>query len=159
MPIWRTIDASSAGAVPDKCVKDSGPCPRKHATGMPMREATSLSTKASVDYKVSVADTLQVAYAKYGKRITPQGSFEPTGAVNLGFRHTVSTQLSAVLTVTDVFNTQAWRRYTNTTTLAETYERRPLGRLFFVGFVYQVGQGSKKPKRDGGFEYDNGGGS
>ena len=127
--------------------------------GMPMREATSLSTKASVDYKVSAADTLQVAYAKYGKRITPQGSFEPTGAVNLGFRHTVSTQLSAVLTVTDVFNTQAWRRYTNTTTLAETYERRPLGRLFFVGFVYQVGQGNKKPKRDGGFEYDNGGGS
>jgi hypothetical protein len=98
-----------------------------------------------------------MAYAKYGKRITPQGAFVPTGTVNLGFRHVIDPRLSAVVTVTDVFNSQAWRRMTDTPILSETMERRPLGRLFFVGLVYQVGQGGKKPKRDGAFEYDTGG--
>jgi outer membrane receptor protein involved in Fe transport len=120
------------------------------------RSATSLSTKASLDWKSTAADTWQVAYANYGKRITPQGSFEPVGAVNLGFRHQVDAKRSLVATVSDIFDTQAWHRYTRTTMLTETYERKPVGRLLYVGFVYQLGNSTKKSKREG-FEYDSGG--
>jgi len=120
------------------------------------RSGTSLSTKASLDFKSTASDTWQMAYMNHGKRITPQGSFEPVGSVNLGYRHQVDAKRSLVATVTDVFDTQAWHRYTNTTVLTETYERKPLGRLLYVGFVYQLGNGGKKSKREG-FEYDAGG--
>ena len=125
--------------------------------GLPTQSAVSLSAKLSVDYKANPTDTWQVAYAKYGKWITPQGSWEPTGAVNLGYKHVIDERLSAVVTVTDIFNSQAWRRYTNTTDLAEVYERRRLGRLISIGFSYQIGRGAKKTKHDGAFDYDAGG--
>ena len=75
------------------------------------------------------------------------------GSINLGYRHQMDAKRSLVATVTDIFDTQAWHRYTNTAVLTETYERKPLGRLLFVGFVYQLGNGGKKSKREG-FEYD-----
>jgi len=123
---------------------------------MESRSGTSLSTKASFDFKATSADTWQVAYANHGKRITPQGSFEPVGAVNLGLRHQLDAKRSLVATVSDVFDKQAWHRYTNTSVLNETYERKPFGRLLYVGFVYQLGVSGKKSTREG-FDYDAGG--
>jgi outer membrane receptor protein involved in Fe transport len=120
------------------------------------RSGNSLSSKASLDFKATAADTWQMAYANHGKRITPQGSFEPVGSINLGYRHQLDPQRSFVATVSDVFNTQAWRRYTNTVTLTETFERKPLGRLLYVGFVYQLGSQGRKAKRES-FDYDSGG--
>ncbi len=120
------------------------------------RSGNSLSSKASIDFKATAADTWQLAYANHGKRITPQGSFEPVGAINLGYRHQLDAQRSLVATVSDVFDKQAWRRYTNTVTLTETFERKPLGRLLYVGFVYQLGSQGRKPKRES-FDYDSGG--
>ena len=125
--------------------------------GLPDRSGTSLSTKASFDFKATGSDTWQVAYANYGKHLTPQGSFVPVGAINLGYRHQIDAKRSMVATVSDLFDTQMWRRYTVTPTLNETYERKPLGRMLYVGFVYQLGSGGKKPKREG-FDYDSGGG-
>jgi len=70
------------------------------------RALVSLSAKASADWKLTARDTAQISVNYVGRRLVPQGYRLPNAGVNLGFRHQLRPGLSAVLTITDVFDSQ-----------------------------------------------------
>ena len=76
--------------------------------------------------------------------------------VNLGYKHTLTSALAAVATVSDVFNGQRYQRYASTPTLTQVYERSVAGRVVWFGLTYTVGVTKKKEEPN--FEYDSGAG-
>lgn len=89
--------------------------------------------------------------------------FEPPGVhqrsgpfslvlVNVEYKHLIRPNLSAVVTVSDLFDGQIFRRFISTPTLTDTYRREQVVRIAYVGFIYAFG--APKKSKDGGFEYD-----
>jgi len=76
--------------------------------------------------------------------------------VNLGYKHTLMPALSAVATVSDLFNGQRYQRYASTPTLTQVYERSVAGRVVWFGLTYTVGV--TKKQKEPNFEYDSGAG-
>ena len=71
--------------------------------------------------------------------------------VNVGYRHSFGRVLTAVATVSDLFNGQRYQRVAVTPLFTQVYERRVEGRIVYVGVVYSFGvtQKEKQPA----FEY------
>jgi hypothetical protein len=63
----------------------------------------------------------------------------------------VKSDLTAVATVTDLFNGQRFHRFSTSPAFTQDYQRTVLGRIFYVGFVYSFGSTNKG--RQPGFEY------
>jgi outer membrane receptor protein involved in Fe transport len=120
------------------------------ATGL--KSTTGLNAKASLDYHPTSADTAQISLSRSDKRLTPQGYVSAIDLVNLGFRHQIHPNLSAVITVSDLFNGQILRRFAGTPTLTDHYERQQTGRIAYVGVVYAFG--APKKSKPNGFDYD-----
>ena len=121
-----------------------------------LRSTTGLNVKAKLDWHPTVADSAQIIFTRTDKRLTPQGTVSATDILNLGYKHTLSAALSAVATVSDVFNGQHYQRNASTPTLTQVYERSVLGRVAWFGLTYTVGV-TKKDKEPN-FEYDSGAG-
>ncbi len=111
-----------------------------------------LNAKASLDYKPTSADTLQLSFSRSDKRLTPQGYVSAINLLNLGYRRQISPSLSAVATMSDALDGQRFERIVKTSTLNDDYLRHQLGQVAYVGLVYTFGA-SKKTKA-GGFDYD-----
>jgi hypothetical protein len=60
--------------------------------------------------------------------------------------------LSAVATLSDVFDGQRFQRFATTPTFTQEYQRTVRGRILYLGLVYSFGT-AKKDKQPG-FEYD-----
>jgi hypothetical protein len=71
--------------------------------------------------------------------------------VNLGYKRQLKPDLTAVATVSDIFNGQRYQRFASTPTFTQEYQRVTQGRIVYVGLVYSFGS-SKKDKQ--GFDYD-----
>jgi outer membrane receptor protein involved in Fe transport len=121
-----------------------------------LKSTTGVNAKLSLDFKATVTDAAQVALSRRDRFLTPQGYYAAVMQVNVGYRHTFSKELAAVVTVTDLFNQQKWKRYVDTPTLMDVYDRHAVGRVAYVGFVYTIG--APKKSRGSGFDYDTGGG-
>ncbi len=130
---WTQIDASGLGF--------SG-----------LRETLGLNAKASLDYRPTGADTAQLSFTRTDRRLTPQGFVSASNQVNLGYRRRLWRDLSAVVTVTDLFDGQRFERIVTTPTLQDRYTRHQFGRVGYFGLSYVLG-GPKKP-RASGFDYD-----
>lgn len=115
------------------------------------RSAIGYTGKASVDYALTPQDFFQVSGSYSGKRLTAQGHRLPFGSVNFGYRRKLTSDLSAVFTVADLFNTQRDRTVIDTPQLADQYERRQLGRTAFLSLSWKFGAGGKV--KDPGFDY------
>lgn len=120
--------------------------------GAGLAGATGLDGKASLDYRLSGAGSAQLQFSRTDRRLTPQGYLAPVNQVNLGYRHDFPSNLSLVITVSDLFNGQRAIRHLTTPVLSDVYERYQYGRIAYVGFVYSFG-GPKKAKQ--GFDYDS----
>ncbi|MDP9007942.1 MAG: TonB-dependent receptor [Pseudomonadota bacterium] len=120
------------------------------ATGL--KSTTGLNAKASLDYHPTAADTAQISFTRSDKRLTPQGFVGAINLVNLGFRHQIHPHLSAIITVSNLFNGQILHRFVATPTLTDRYEREQVGQVAYVGIVYAFGA-SKKAKPNG-FDFD-----
>lgn len=116
------------------------------------RSTTAVNLKGSLDYRPTVAHTLQLSLNRLGRRLTPQGDVAPITLVNLGFKHQLPRNLMFVSTVSDAFNGQRFARTLNTAAFQQHYQRAQLGRVAYVGVSYQFGA-PKKPKSSG-FDYD-----
>jgi hypothetical protein len=57
-----------------------------------------------------------------------------------------------VVTVSDIFNGQIFRRFVSTPTLTDSYQREQVGRIAYIGVIYTFG--APKKNKAGGFEYD-----
>jgi outer membrane receptor protein involved in Fe transport len=119
------------------------------ATGL--RSTTGLDLKASLEYRPTPADTLQLSFSRQDRRLTPQGSVSAIDLVNLGYKHAIRPNLSLVATLSDAFDGQRFERLVRSPVLVDRYQRFQLGQLAMVGLVWSFG-GPAKGKTD--FEYD-----
>jgi outer membrane receptor protein involved in Fe transport len=127
------------------------------ALGFPgLKSTTGLNLKAKLDYHPAAGDSAQVIFTRADKRLTPQGSVSAVNIVNLGYKHTLTSALAAVATVSDVFNGQRYQRYASTPTLTQVYERSVVGRVLWFGLTYTTGV--TKKEKEPNFEYDSGAG-
>ena len=117
-----------------------------------LKSTTGVNLKASLDYRPTSADTLQISFTRQDKRLTPQGYVSAINLVNLGYKRELRPDLSMVVTVRDLLNGQRFVRLIDTPQLHDTYVRQQFGRLAYVGLVYTFG-GQKKAKASG-FDYD-----
>jgi len=126
------------------------------ALGAPgLKSTTGINVKAKLDYRPTADDSAQVIFTRTDKRLTPQGSVSAINIVNLGYKHVLTHALSAVATVSDLFNGQRYQRSASTPTLTQVYERSVAGRVLWFGLTYTVGV-TKKEKQSN-FEYESGG--
>jgi outer membrane receptor protein involved in Fe transport len=126
------------------------------ALGIPgLKSTTGVNLKAKLDYHPAAADSAQIIFTRTDKRLTPQGSISAIDLVNLGYKRALTRSLSAVATISDLFNGQRYRRVATTPSLMQVYERSVAGRIAYLGLVYTVG-GTKKEKQPN-FDYDSGG--
>lgn len=124
------------------------------ALGFPgLKSTTGVNAKVKLDYHPNATDSAQLIFTRTDKRLTPQGSVSAINLVNLGYKHALTSALSAVATVSDLFDGQRYVRMAIAPTLTQVYERTVAGRVAFVGVVYTIGA-SKTDKES--FEYDSG---
>ncbi len=121
--------------------------------GAPGLEATvGLNLKASLDYRPTSRDTAQISISRIDKRLTPQGFVSAINLVNLGYKRQVRPDLAVVATISDGLDGQRFRRFVNTPTLRDAYQRYQVGRIAYIGLIYTFG-GPGKPK-SADFNYD-----
>jgi outer membrane receptor for ferrienterochelin and colicin len=126
------------------------------ALGYPgLKSTTGVNLKAKLDYRPTALDSAQIIFTRTDKRLTPQGSISAVNIVNLGYKHLLTTGLSAVATVSDLFDGQHYVRSASSPTFTQVYERSTVGRVLWVGLTYTLGV-AKKDKQSN-FEYDTGG--
>jgi outer membrane receptor protein involved in Fe transport len=121
-----------------------------------LQSTTGLNAKIKLDYRPTAADSAQITVSRTDKRLTPQGYVSAINIVNLGYKHQLRSDLTAVVTVSDVFNGQRFQRFATSPTFMKEYRRTVLGRVLYVGLVYSFGS-TKKDKQQN-FEYDQSGG-
>ena len=121
-----------------------------------LQSTTGLNAKVKLDYRATAADSAQITATRTDKRLTPQGYVSAINLVNLGYKHQLKADLTAVATVSDVFNGQRFHRFATSPTFTQDLQRTVRGRVLYVGFVYSFG--STKKDKQPNFEYDQSGG-
>ncbi len=116
-----------------------------------LKSTAGLDLKASLEYRPTAADTLQISLSRQDKRLTPQGDVAAIDLVNLGYRHAFRPDLALVATLSDAFDGQRFVRLVRSPVLVDRYARFQVGQLAMVGVVVSFG-GPAKGKSD--FEYD-----
>lgn len=117
-----------------------------------LQSTVGVNGKANIDCHPTALDTAQVAFTHSDRRLTPQGYVAAVSQVNFGYRRQLSDSWIALLTVSDLFNGQRYRRVVDTGSLTNVYERQIAGRLIYVGFTYSFGSHLKDS--DAAFQYD-----
>ena len=126
------------------------------ALGVPGLQSTSgVNGKLKLDYRPTSADSVQLIVTRTDKRLTPQGYVSAINIVNVGYKHQVTSDLTAIVTVSDVFNGQHYERFESTPTFTGDYLRTVRGRVLYFGLIYSFG--STKKDKQANFEYDQGG--
>ena len=128
---WTEIDASDLGF-----------------TGR--QSAFTPSARGVVNWQATPKDLLQVQGVLTGKRLTPQGYHEPTGLVNLGYRHKFNNDWSFFAVGRDVLNSLGDTLVIDTPTLKDRMVTHAHMQALFVGVAYSFGGGRR---RDPGFDY------
>jgi outer membrane receptor for ferrienterochelin and colicin len=117
-----------------------------------LQSTVGVNGKANIDYRPTALDTAQIAFTHSDRRLTPQGYVASVSQVNFGYRRQLSDSWIALLTVSDLFNGQRYRRVVDTGSLTNVYERHIAGKLIYVGFTYSFGSDLKNS--DAALQYD-----
>jgi outer membrane receptor protein involved in Fe transport len=117
-----------------------------------LQSTTGLNAKLKIDYRPTTADSGQISFTRTDKRLTPQGYVAAINIANLGYKRRLMEDLTAVITVSDLFNGQRYQRFATAPTFTEQYTRFVRGRVLYVGAVYSFGSDKKEKQPD--FEYD-----
>jgi outer membrane receptor protein involved in Fe transport len=117
-----------------------------------LQSTTGVNAKLKLDYRPTSADSAQLIATRTDKRLTPQGYVSAVNIVNIGYRHQLKPDLTAIVTVSDVFNGQRYERFERTPAFTGDYLRIVRGRVLYVGLVYSFG--STKKNKPANFEYD-----
>jgi outer membrane receptor protein involved in Fe transport len=122
------------------------------------RSAWTVSGYAALNVTATPKDLLQISGFAIGKRLTPQGYREPTGMLNIGYRHKFNDRLSGVVTVQDALNTFGDKLVIDTQALKERRDMELNLRGVYVGLTWGFGgQGpanSRRP-REPAFDFGN----
>ena len=115
-----------------------------------MQSTTGLNAKVKLDYRPTDSNSAQITLTRTDKRLTPQGYVSAINLVNLGYKYQLKSDLTALATVTDLFNGQRLHRFSSSPAFTQDYQRTVLGRILYAGVVYSFGYTEKPPA----FEYD-----
>ncbi len=119
--------------------------------------AISWNSKINASISFTKTTLFQINGQYRSEALTPQGHRLPSWVVNLGFRQDFwKKRISFIATISDLFNSQAWKSNINTPVLVQESTRRRDARAIYGGFVFNFGTNGKKSK-DPKFEFDNGG--
>ena len=121
------------------------------------RSAYGASGRGNLTWQVTPNDLVQLNVFVNGKRLTTQGSLEPFGALNIGYRRKLTDQLSFLATANDVLHTIRLRQTIDTPALKARFRSDIDSRQFQVGFVWTLGGGGRA--RDAGFDFGGGAGA
>jgi outer membrane receptor for ferrienterochelin and colicin len=128
------------------------------ALGVPgLKSTTGVNAKLKLDYRPTSADSLQLIVTRSDKHLTAQGYISAINVVNVGYKHQLKRDLTAIVTATDVFNGQRYERFESTATFTGHYVRAVRGRVLYVGLIYSFG--SSRKDKQANFEYDQAGGT
>lgn len=116
------------------------------------RTAWGLTAKAGADFQLAKPDLFQVSGSYSGKRLTPQGFRLPSVTANIGYRHKFANGLSAVFSITDLFDSQRERTEIGGMTLTETSTRRNTRRTFSLALTLPFGGNRAKADAPISFE-------
>jgi len=117
-----------------------------------LRSTVGLNAKVKLDYRPTADDSAQITATRTDKRLTPQGYVSAINIVNFGYKRQLLTDLTAVITLSDAFDGQRYRRFAASPSFTQEYQRTVLGRVLYIGFVYSFG--STKKDKQSNFEYD-----
>ncbi|MFH1937725.1 MAG: TonB-dependent receptor, partial [Bacteroidota bacterium] len=120
------------------------------------KAAFSWNAKVNASFNITKTTLFQVNADYRSKSLTPQGFRRATWVVNLGFRQDLwKRRISIIATVSDLFNSRAYKSNIDTPILIQESVRRRDARVFYAGFVFHFGTNEKKAKAPK-FEFDNG---
>jgi outer membrane receptor protein involved in Fe transport len=123
------------------------------ALGAPGLASThGVDLKANLDYRPTARDTLQVSFSRTDRRLTPQGYVEALNLLNLGYRRRLRADLALVATLSDALDGQRLRRLVVTPALSQAYERHQIGRVAYLGLLYNFGAAGGDKRQS--FDYD-----
>ncbi len=125
--------------------------------GIGARSGTTGSARASLNWQPTDNDFFQLNGFWRGERVEAQGSNEPFGILNLGYRRKVSDALSLVVTANNVLDSAEFVRVIDTPDFQERSVSRFNEPTLYVGFTYTFGGGDQQRRQDPGFDFDQGG--
>ena len=111
--------------------------------GFAVRSGSNVNVKGGFDFQATPADLFQVSVDYRGRRLTAQGYRDQVATTNLGYLHTFSSGITAVATISDVFDSQIERSVIDNAVQRQTTERRGYGRLF--NFAITIPFGGARP--------------
>jgi outer membrane receptor protein involved in Fe transport len=117
-----------------------------------LKSTDGVNAKLKLDYRATPHDAAQISVTRTDRRLTPQGYIGALNIVNVGYRHQLRSDLTALVTVSDAFNGQRVERLLTTPTFTGEYLREVRGRIAFVGMVYSFG--ARASTKQPGFQYD-----
>ncbi len=119
------------------------------------RSAFAWDAKLNASFDVTKTTLIQLNANYTAKRLTPQGYRYPTKVANLGLRHNFADKKTALIfTVSDLFDSLRERTHIDTPILRQDITRRRSSRIAYIGFIYNFGKATKKPKKDD-LQFDN----
>jgi outer membrane receptor protein involved in Fe transport len=111
------------------------------------RSGYAVSGQANLTWQATPDDLLQANAWASGKRLTPQGHREPAAVLNLGYRHRLTRDLFAALTVSDVFSSFQNTDVFDTPVLKDRQKRTGMGTVVQATLTWQFG--GEKPRAPG----------
>ena len=115
-----------------------------------LQSVDGLNGKAKLTWRRVAGESIQLAVVRKDRMLAPQGTVAATHIVNAGYQRKLATDWTGVLTVSDLFNGQRYRRTLSGPAYAQEYLRTTRGRIVYVGVVYSFGT-DRKPSS---LEYD-----
>jgi len=115
------------------------------ALGIPgLRSSRGADAKLKLDHRFSARDLVQLSISRTDHRLTAQGYVSAMDVVNLGYRHQLQANLSALATVSNVFNGQRTQTALTTPDFAGYFMRAIRGPVIYFGLNYSFGSGGAK---------------
>ncbi|MBE0647111.1 MAG: TonB-dependent receptor [Bacteroidales bacterium] len=120
------------------------------------KAAFSWNAKVNASFYITKTTLFQLNADYRSKQLTPQGYRQPTWTLNLGFRQDFwKKRISLIATVSDLFNSRSYKNHIDTPVLVQDAVYRRDARVFYAGFVFNLGTNDRKSKAPK-FEFDNG---
>jgi len=123
--------------------------------GLGKRSTVTVAGRASVSWQVTPDDLIQVSGFANARRLTAQGYIQPSGMLNIGYRHKFNDRVSGLITLQDVLDTFTLDEVVDTPILHRRIRQTIDTRGVQIGFVWTLGGGGKA--RDPGFDFGGGG--
>lgn len=119
--------------------------------GSRLRSGVSYTARASLDYRPTPLDFVQIMGNYSGRQLTLEGYRKPWGTVNVGYQRKLRPDLLIVLTISDLFDSAQDMQVIETRTISGITRDWGTGRTISFGLTRQLGG---RPAKEKQFEFE-----